>query len=303
MDAVLESQIENEIFQLDILIKAAEDWGRDYKKDRKTYRALIVSEAKFQRDCAKFFRKLAKKVPENINWSEYNRLLDEHNKVETSRVDAAKKVNINIKTIISGDLFEDEDDLFIEVAKPHISTSTYLGAKAAERIYKVPLNIKTTTEFIKDLTTERLAQLVGKKVDKDGNLVDNPRADYRISDKTRDQIATSIKTSIEKGEDKAKATERLIDIVGNPQRAQDIAQTETINAYGNGKLGFGKASGATGKEWEDLSATDECAEYANEGIVPLDHDYDGAGLQAPAAHNRCRCSQRLVYANEYNPDE
>lgn len=297
MDAVQREQIEDEIEHLDIILKAAENWAKQYTRDRKTYNKLIKNEAKWQRMLRSFFVRHARKAPAAINWDKYDAQLKE---VNASRIDAAFDVDVMVKEAFLDGI--NEDFLKISLSTEYLSTATLLGAQAGESIYKIPLGITPASEMIQQLTTERIAWLVGKRVDKSGNIVDNPNAAYRISDKTREQIASSIKQSLDIGENRSEAAARLVEIIGDPARAERIAQTESVNAYGSGLRGFAKESGATGKEWQDVNASDECADYANQGIVPLDHEYE-PGVYHPAAHTGCRCGERYVYKNEYDPDD
>src|SRR5205085_9024637 len=179
----------------------------------------------------------------------------------------------NVEVIVQDVPLEDYDGTFIKVVFQDVATLTAIGATAGENIYNVPLGIQSTDAIIQQLTTEHVANLVGKKVLKDGSIVDNPKATYRISDKTRNDIAQSIKTSLNMGDDIQAATERLQKTVMglNNNRAKVIAQTESVNAYQSGLLEFGVQSGAVGKESQDVGAVDNCRTYAEMGPVPLDY--------------------------------
>lgn len=299
MDAVLRSQVDDEIEQLDIIIKASEDWSKSYQKDPKTHAKLIKNEAKMARALRGWLDDTAKSAVKSIDWKEYDRL---KNAVTATQIKAA----VNVKTIVTGTLFDDSDSVFMSIAFDYIATSTLLGGQAGESIYDVALGLTSTSDIIQSLTTNRIARLVGKVVDDNGNIVDNPNADYRISDVIRDQIKSSIQTSIDLGENRDDASSRLVDLIGNPDRADMIAQTESVNAYSSGLLGFGQESGATGKEWQDVGADDVCATNSDNSPIAIDdsfEDVDGSPIDGPVAHPNCRCGVRLLYANEYNPDD
>jgi hypothetical protein len=286
MDATLVKSIDDEIERNDVIIKAAENWAGRYKKDRKTFQKLIKTEAKMQRRIRILFREYGKRAEEAIDWNAYYGLVN---------------AKVSVQTIVKGDFLEGISSEFAKITLQDIALLTAIGAEAGENTYKIPLGIRSTDAIIQQLATDRVAFLVGKRVDKDGKLVDNPRAEYRITDKTREDILQAVQTSINLGEAKAQAIDRIGDVIDNPLRAEKIAQTESINAYSNGMLEFGKESGATGKEVDDVGAIDECKEYADEGIVPLDHVYGGEE-SGPAFHTGCRCGLRIVYANEYKPE-
>lgn len=293
MNAELKGIYEAEIERYDRILIAAEAWSKGYKKDRKTFKKAIKIEARLRREVRAVFREMASKVADYIDWSQYTQ--------QQAQVTAsAEPLNaaIDVKVIVKDTFYNELDALFFSVTFETISTAIGIGAEAGENLYKIPLGIRSSDAAIQELTTDRLAWLIGKRVDKSGNVVDNPKAEYRISNKTREDISSNIKTGIALGEDRATMTRRLDKIVSNPGRAEQIAQTETINAYGQGILEFGRESGATGKEWEDVNATDVCAQNAAEGIIPLEANFM-SGDSSPAAHTGCRCNLRIVYENEF----
>lgn len=301
MDGLLRTQLEDEVEQHDIFIKASESWSKQYEKAPSAHAILIRNEAKYQRALRALFRDTSKKIEGYIDWNEYARQLSQ---VTAHRIDA----KFSVKTIVSGDLFDGFDKDFVKVSFDSIATAIATGAQAGEDIYKIPLGIQSTDSIIQSLTTDRIAWLVGKRVDNSGAIVDNPNADYSITDSVRDDIAKSIQSSLNNGEDRTDMLARLQDTIINPQRAATVAQTESVNAYSSGLLEFGNQSGAVGKEWQDVDAIDVCGSYADEGIVDIEHVYDG-DVDAPAAHPNCRCGLRLVYQaemddnNNDNPDD
>jgi hypothetical protein len=285
--------IEAEAIQLTALIRASEDWSSEYTKDPATHVKLLRSEARLQVELTKYFRDIAADIVKYIRWQGYlNQLpqtLDE------------QKLNFNVDVIVQDIPVDKYDGTFIKVVFQEMAILTAVGSQAGENIYRVPLGIQSTDAVIQQLTTEHIANLVGKKVLKDGSIVDNPKATYRISDKTRNDIAQSIKTSLNIGDDIQAATERLQKTVMglNNNRAKVIAQTESVNAYTQGLLEFADQSQAVGKEWQDAGAVDVCADYAGEGPVPIDYMFGGE-LDGPAAHPRCKCGLRLIYQAEWD---
>lgn len=292
MDALLTSRVEDEIEQLDIIVKASEGWAKSYDKDPNSKAKLIRNEAKWTRSLRRMFREKAQIVGRAVDWDAYN-----HIKSLVSGSSTKVNAAYNIQTIVSGDFFDGIDSDFVKVSFDHLSTAVATGALAGETIYKIPLGLTSTSDIIQQLTTERIAFLVGKRVDKSGMLVKNPNVAYHISDQTRKDIVKSIQTSIAQGEDKKSTIERLMGVVSDPVRAEKIAQTESVNAYGNGLIKFGEQSGAVGKESQDVQAVDYCGDYAALGPVPLDFLYGDTDI-APAYHPGCRCGLRLIYQRE-----
>ena len=308
MTPELKGVYEDEVEKFDRLLIAAESWAKTYKKDRTTYKRIVSIEARLRRQIRGLFRDQSAKIDGYINWNQYAQQLAQVNAaVEEQALKGAVRVivririvkaAVDIEVIVNDDFYDELDGLFFTLTFETISTAIATGAQAGEAIYKIPLGIRSTDATIQQLTTERLAYLFGKRVDKSGNVVDNPRAEYRISDKTRQNIASNIKTGIALGEDKQTMTKRLTKVIQDPTRAERIAQTETVNAYGEGMLDFGRESNATGKEWEDVAATDVCADNAAQGVISLE-DVFVSGDSAPAAHTGCRCNLRIVYSNEF----
>lgn len=284
MNAAQIEATEDELERLDCIIKAAEDWGEEYQKAPDTHEKLIRTEARLERKLRGFYRELANIiVTRGINWYSYN---------------GAVRAEYSVDVIVSDLPIEESNQTFISVIFEELAVATAVGALAGEVIYDIPLGIQSTDAIIQQLTTQQVGSLVGKSVDKEtGRLIDNPKAKYRVSNKLREDIRQSIQTSINLGEDQAKATERLTKVVKNPKRAALIAQTETVNAYQAGLDEFGRQSGAIGKIWQTVGAVDICAVYAKLGPVPFSYRYGGRIL-GPTAHPRCRCGRRLLYPGD-----
>src|SRR5947209_1592772 len=286
-------EIEREAVNLTMLIRSSEDWATEYTKDPKTHAKLLRAEATLQVKLVKYFRDIAANIAKYIRWQPYLN--------QRPQTPNPTNPNFNVEVIVQDVPIAEYDGTFIKVVFQDVATLTGIGATAGENVYRVLLGIQSTDAIIQQLTTEHVANLVGKKVLKDGSIVDNPKATYRISDKTRTDIAQSIKTSLNMGDDIQTATERLQkSVMGlHNNRAKIIAQTESVNAYQSGLFEFGKQSGAVGKESQDVGAVDNCKTYADMGPVPLDYLYDGIYI-APGYHTLCRCGSRLIYQAEWD---
>lgn len=280
--------IEDEIEKLDHVIKAAEDWSKQYDKDPVSYAGIIKVEAKLERNLRGYFRDLAEKVVTWVDWAAYEQKL---------RQIQADDLEVIVR-IEDGPL-GDEDGLLVQAIYDPIAAGTALGAQSGEVVYQINLGLSETSAAVQKAAREQVAQLVGKKVGKDGVVTVNPNAKYAINNKTKEDIRESIRTSLSIGETQQEAADRLSKTIKNPKRAATIARTETVNAYQQGLLVMADQSGAVGKEWLTVNGKDICGVYGDAGIVPIDHVYNVlTGLKAPAAHPNCRCSLRLVYANE-----
>ena len=281
---------EIEVEQLNNVILAAENWSKEYKKDPDTHASIIKAESRLETVLRRYFRELAERVPEYISWAAY---------YERQRQIAAAADDFKVDVLILDDLLGQEDAIFIQTVFDPIAQAIAVGANAGEKVYSVDLGLSRTSAVIQQKAQEMTAELVGKKIDKSGNMIDNPSAKFRVNEKTRADIRQSITTSLSLGEDQKAATERLLNTVKNPKRAGTIARTEAVNGYQKGLLAMGNESGAVGKEWQSVNPDDVCGTYARAGIVAIDHVYDKLrGIKAPAAHPNCRCGLVLIYPED-----
>lgn len=281
--------VENEIIESGVVIKAAEDWSDDYRKQPEIHAKLIRSESKMELALVKYFRDLASRSVEYIDWMEYYRAV--------AKVTAAE-APYDVEVIIKDDPLELEDGMFMNVIFDPIATETALGAQFGEAVYDIPIGITETDATIQRIAREHVAELVGKRVDKDGNVIENPKAKYRIGDKTRTDIRESIRTSINLGEDQKTATARLTKTIRNPKRAAMIASTESVNAFQGGLYHYAKTAGAVAKEWQTvLGACIRCVTNANAGPIPIDQDFP-SGHKAPSCHPWDRCGCRYIWPEE-----
>jgi uncharacterized protein YdaL len=284
--------VEREAIRLTSLLIAGEDWAKQYYKAPEQHAELIQQEAKLQVLLVKYYREMSKKAGDFINWDHYNYQAAQAKQAKLSRT----KLDFNVDVIINDSQIDDLDQDFIQLTLRTASQIVAIGAQAGEIIYNVPLNIQSTDAIIQALGKKQVAALVGKKVLKDGSIIDNPHPLYNTNDTVRADIAESIKTSLALGETTEQATARIADIINNPARAERIARTESVNAYNAGMIEFGNQSEAVGEEWMDAGATDECADYASRGPQPFGTGWDGE--DAPPAHPNCRCAIRLIYGEE-----
>lgn len=283
---------ERALDRISTVIRAAkvheERWGEQYAKDPKNHLKLIQWQARLTRHLIQYFADLDSRSDRFINWYQYSYAI--------AGIKAATPV-FNIDVIINDDALGGEDDLLMKVMYDPIAANIALGILTGETIYTNPIGITQTDAIVQKATSERIAELVGKKVLKDGTIVDNDNAKYRISNKTREDIKRSITTSLNLGETTEQARSRLRDTIINKGRAATIANTELVNAYNKGVSIYGEETGATHHIWQDAGAVDICAENSRVGAVPINQAFP-SGDYEPAAHPNCLCSVSLVYPEE-----
>ena len=162
---------------------------------------------------------------------------------------------------------------------------------------------------------DRAAEMVGKKW-VDGELVDNPDAQWVITDSTRTMINAQVQQAMEDGLSNDDLAAAIQDgYAFSDARAEMIARTETANADVQGNLALYKESGmVSGKQL--LAAPDCCEECQdlNGTVVGLDDDFPDGD---PPLHPSCRCDVLPVLddddveayrhtgdlAKAYNPDQ
>jgi hypothetical protein len=274
--------IEREATRLTAMLAAAEEWPALYSKTPAQHGDLIKAEAEMQVILTRLFRDMAKKANDFVNWNHYN---------------YQSQLDYNVEVIVNDQQIDQWDGSFIKVTLKTVNRAILAGALASEINYKMPLGVSTSDALIQRLTTKEVAALVGKRVQDDGSIVDNPDAKYNVLDTVRNDIAESVKTSLALGETTDEATDRIAQIINPVGRAELIAQTESVNAYNRGVDLFGDLTQAVGEEWMDAGAKDRCREFANRGVQKFGTGWDG--LPGPTAHPRCRCAKRLVYQEEW----
>jgi hypothetical protein len=285
MDAIQRFVLENELEKLDRVIKAAENWSKEYAKDPESHEKLIKTEAKLERSIRKFFKEQSKKAPSFVDWNAYTTAIRAY----------------DVNTIVLDGPLSDMNDDFIKIVFDPLAVATAVGTQAFQNIYKLPTGLDPTSAIVQQLARTQVAALVGKRVGKDGSITDNPNAAYSISEVTRNDIRESLHTSISIGETIDEATTRLSKTIDDPKRAATIAQTETVNAYQGGLRTSAKETGAVGKLWQDLGADDVCADNSALGPIAIDDSFSdtkGNDIDAPAAHPNCRCGVRYIYQAE-----
>jgi len=174
------------------------------------------------------------------------------------------------------------------------------------------LLLRGHTEAV-DYAASRGAELVGKRYDTDGNLVDNPDADWVITDTTRGVLRREIQLAASTHMDVDKLADHITDTgVFSDDRAEMIARTEMNMAQSQGVLEAGRQAAAEGlavqKVWTlGPNPCPLCEDAAAEGVIDLDDDFGSDAGDAPPLHPNCECSLDLFVEEEtekvYDPSE
>ena len=169
------------------------------------------------------------------------------------------------------------------------------------RLALAQIGVQTRSELVNvvneravSYSKDRAAEMVGKRW-LDGELVDNPNAEWVISDATREELKQVIADGLERniGRD---AIVEAIETMGafSDARAAIIANTEIGRANSVGALNGYRAARDSGvkvkKAWlADLEPCPVCQENANAGPIGLEEVFPSGDL-TPLAHPFCECS-------------
>ena len=140
---------------------------------------------------------------------------------------------------------------------------------------------------------ERGAELVGMKW-VDGELIENPNAQWSITETTREAIKKEVTAALEGGMNAAELKKALIENhTFSESRAKMIAITETNTAWNNGNLIAWKASGVVEGKQSILGTNEHHGEddikNAKQGVIPIDQPFQ-SGHQCASYHPRCMCT-------------
>lgn len=276
--------LEREAVKLTAMLAATEQWAPVYSKTPEQHANLINAEAEMQLIMVRFFKNMQKKAGDFINWDHYNYQV---------------QLDYNVEVIVNEQQIEENDGAFIKVTLHTVNKMVAAGMLASEVLSPVALGIPSTSALIQKLGVKQVAALVGRKVLADGTIVKNPNTSLNILGTVRKDIAQSVKTSLGLGETTDEAIARIQTIINPVERAELIAQTESVNAYQAGVTQFGNLSGAVGMQWQDAGATDICLANTAAGVIPIGSTFPG-GVTQPTQHPRCRCGRCLIYQDEWD---
>ena len=273
--------------ECDHVIRAAEDWSPEFRKQRKLFKELTGIESSMQSNAEAYFKDLAGRVGKMVDWHGYAHELADKT-VTVDAIDAAriagaeKKYAVNIS--FGDNMVKEQTALTILITQDIIDAAA-VGAQYGQVQVGIDLGVSNAVEWIQKAAIGS----IGKQIP-------------GITETTRNRIEQSIQTSLSTGEGINKAAERLRSVIEDPARAQTIAQTETVRAWGDGLIAYGKQAGAKSKKWN--TSYEPCAAcLANDlqGWIPFDEAFE-SGDDGTPQHPRCRCSLQVsLLAPESNP--
>lgn len=127
-----------------------------------------------------------------------------------------------------------------------------------------------------------------------------------LSDTSRDEIREAVEAAFEEQIDVDELASELTDLLGDAERAELIARTETMRASNEGQqaawdqaLDTGLLTGREKQEWITTPDDRLCpiCEPLDGQVTDLDgkFDVDGEQVDSPPAHPNCRCTVALSF--------
>jgi uncharacterized protein with gpF-like domain len=206
--------------------------------------------------------------------------------------------------------FDSYDTIAHEIQNPLEATFGDAGEDAVDKI-QVHVDTDLPSEVFdmvnddaKDYAQSRSAELVGRKW-VNGELVDNPDADWAITETTRDGLRSLIERAYSEGFTPDRLKREIQASYGfSKDRAKMIAKTEMNRASSQGALAGWKRSGVvSGKEWiisddhDEATADCDCGDNADAGVVPIDDAFP-SGDDGPPNHPNCNCSMAATLSDD-----
>lgn len=148
---------------------------------------------------------------------------------------------------------------------------------------------------------DRAAEMVGMKW-VGGELIQNPAAEWQITEGTREMIRAQVVEAMQNGDSVQELAGRLKESHAfSNTRARTIARTETAMADNMGNLiGWEETGLVAGKRWitaEDDKVSEICNTNGDMGVIGLHEHFAHDGM-TPPAHPNCRCTVVPVLAED-----
>lgn len=205
-------------------VAGSKDWAPSFTKDKEQFKKLLEAQARLDRKLQAYFRDLAgSRVLAWVDWVKYKQAL--------ATVQAAAKPNFNAIVKLSEDQVKEEVNIVTKVVFEEIRSAVTAGALSQITDSKIPVD--NLSVLVDRVARDRAADLA-----------------TQMTEKTVDRVRSSIETSLKLGEDTDTTTERLSKFIKDPAKAEQVAKTESGNAWRRGVIETGKQTGATTKTWQ-----------------------------------------------------
>lgn len=240
-----------------------------------------IKATQFEHTCTAFLAEQGRKAAKQASWA-----YSKHAKVRKDSADDDERLKEVLAAIeIEWELLGRDITPLLEAAA---SSGVELGAQ------QVPTPLAQARSHAWQFANDRAAELVGMKRTEDGGFVPNPDAQWAISDTTRNELQSTIRSAFEnawKPSQLAAAIESSYSF--SADRSALIAKTEIARSQAMGNLASWMKSGVIEKvAWQtgaDHDCCDVCDEFEAQGDVEPGHEF-APGVTAPGAHPNCNCA-------------
>lgn len=202
---------------------------------------------------------------------------------------------------------------FADDVEPYLRAMALDGVKQAALQIQLDniagADVNLANERAEEYANARAAEMVGKKWI-NGELVDNPNAQWVISESTRDMIQADVATAIEEGWGNGKLADVLMENYAfSEERADAIARTETATADVAGNMEAYQEAQDNGvevlKQWitaNDDLVSEDCVLNGDSEPIGLDEAFPSGALEPPE-HPNCRCDILPVLVDSEDDSE
>lgn len=183
------------------------------------------------------------------------------------------------------------EDLALDSTKDIVNIATEYAKRGLTQLGINDVDLMATVnESARNWAEQRAAEMVGMKYDDEGNLIENPDAEWSIAETTRDDIQELVTQAFEEHTSIKELVAQILDATTfSSYRANMVAVTEASNAQANGSITAWQASGAVEEVSVMLSydheGEDECDEVVDNGPYSL---VEVLGLVP--VHPNCECT-------------
>lgn len=142
---------------------------------------------------------------------------------------------------------------------------------------------------------ERAAELVGRRILSNGDIIDNPSARWAISESTRTEVNSLITRVLRENEGADTIIQELQDAHAfSPARAEMVSRTEVAGVNSRASMVAYREAEQAGvqvqKEWIlGPNPCEVCQANASQGPIGLDDSFDSGDDTAPS-HPNCECA-------------
>lgn len=261
---------------VDSIRRGAEDYAPIYRKYPKLFKQLVKSELRAISLMRKYFNEAADRAIEALNWGEFER--------RKASATSGATMKAGILDYLVQSFWEGETLVLKVYLTKALVDALEAGGLFTEEDLKVDVGWSRESAPAIDFLNKYSFKLAGN-----------------LTDTTKDRVNKALQMSIDNGEDREGAVDRIMATIKDPVRATSIAQTESVRAFSSGRMEVGRQIGVDRKRWRTAGASDFCLNFEDEGVVKMAFTYTtpyGDKITEPPGHPNCRCGIEIFMPGE-----